>query len=292
MVEQTSVGLAINTIEPHPDFLFRFKYDDPSLQKLAESIRQLGQIHNGRVVPKADASGYRVYVGIRRYYAVKRLFDESGDPRFGKYYAVIDEGLSEAQMLAKALAENMSEKGERKDLSILEEIAIFRHAEKVLTSSNVSLVLKMLNQDEEYLKRRLSLAERISEQKLRKLYEIEQASGFEFRIGHLEWLKNVPDDRQFFIQASIIADARLKPSQASVVEKLPEQAVKVSWFPELFPDYANPQEDTVTPTTKVDLPSQAEIQALSEILLQSVEWDYFLPPLFPEDRREELLSCP
>jgi hypothetical protein len=277
MVEQISVGLAINTIEPLRDFVFRFRYDDPSLQKLAESIRQLGQIHNGRVVPKPDASGYRVYVGIRRYFAVKRLYDD-GDLRFGKYYAVIDEGLSKAEMFAKALAENMGEKGERKDLSILEEIALFRRAGKLLTGSDGSLVLKMLNQDEEYLKRRLSLAERISDAKLRKLFEVEQASDFEFRVGHLEWLKDVPDERQFFVQASIIADARLKPSQANVVEKLPEQAVRIAWFSRVFPEYATTPEGAGKPTTKLDMPSPAEIQALSEILKKGKASRSTLPP--------------
>jgi ParB-like chromosome segregation protein Spo0J len=266
MDEQTSVGLAINTIEPHPDFLLRFKYNDPSLDELAESIRQLGQIHNGRVVPKPDASGYLVYVGIRRYFAVQKLFKETEDQRFAKYYAAIDEGLSEAEMLAKALAENMSEKGERKDLSALEEVAIFRRAEKLLSGSGSQSVLKLLNKEPEYLKRRLSLAEKVSEQKLRKLYEIEVASRFEFRMGHLEFLKDVPDERQFFVQASIIADAGLKPSQVSVVESLPEHAVKIPWFSSLFPEYTKSNENAKEISMEVEPPSGEQIRALSEIL--------------------------
>ncbi len=266
MVEQTSVGLAINTIEPDPKFLFRFEYNDASLEKLAESIRQLGQIHNGRVMPKADASGYFVYVGIRRYFAMKKLFDETGDPRFGKYYAVIDEGLSEAEMLAKALAENMSEKGERKDLSVLEEIGIFRRAAKLLSGANASLVLKMLNRDEDYFKRRVSLAENFSEERLRKLYEIEGTSDFRFKIGHLERLQRNPDERQFVMMAAIIADARLKPSQVDVAEDLPEQAVNIPWFAKLFPGYGMKRDSAQAGSADSELPSSEQIEALAEML--------------------------
>jgi hypothetical protein len=71
--EKSSIGLAIGTIDVHPKFLFRFDYVDESLKSLSESIRQVGQLQPGRVVPKNDASGYLVYIGIRRFMAVKKL---------------------------------------------------------------------------------------------------------------------------------------------------------------------------------------------------------------------------
>jgi hypothetical protein len=105
--EKSSVGLAIGIIDVHPKFLFRFDYDDESLKSLSESIRQVGQLQPGRVVPKNDASGYLVYIGIRRFMAIKKLYSETGEQAFSRFYAIINEGLTEAEMFAKARLYNM-----------------------------------------------------------------------------------------------------------------------------------------------------------------------------------------
>jgi ParB-like chromosome segregation protein Spo0J len=235
--EKSSVGLAIGIIDVHPKFLFRFDYDDESLKSLSESIRQVGQLQPGRVVPKDDASGYLVYIGIRRFMAIKKLYSETGEQAFSRFYAIIDEGLTEAEMFARAIAENMGEKGERKELSLPEEILTFGRFSKMMEGEEGAKVLRMINRDSSFLRKRLALARNLSEERLGQLYRIEKASGFRFTIAHLEYLQRIEDKRRFLLTAAVIAEARLKPNRTNLAEDILKQGFpKIGWFQENFPE--------------------------------------------------------
>jgi ParB-like chromosome segregation protein Spo0J len=235
--EKSSVGLAIGIIDVHPKFLFRFDYDDESLKSLSESIRQVGQLQPGRVVPKNDASGYLVYIGIRRFMAIKKLYSETGEQAFSRFYAIIDEGLTEAEMFARAIAENMGEKGERKELSLPEEILTFGRFSKMMEGEEGAKVLRMINRDSSFLRKRLALARNLSEERLGQLYRIEKASGFRFTIAHLEYLQRIDENRRFLLTAAVIAEARLKPNRTNLAEDILKQGFpKIGWFQENFPE--------------------------------------------------------
>jgi ParB-like chromosome segregation protein Spo0J len=235
--EKSSVGLAIGIIDVHPKFLFRFDYDDESLKSLSESIRQVGQLQPGRVVPKNDASGYLVYIGIRRFMAIKKLYSETGEQAFSRFYAIIDEGLTEAEMFARAIAENMGEKGERKELSLPEEILTFGRFSKMMEGEEGAKVLRMINRDSSFLRKRLALARNLSEERLGQLYRIEKASGFRFTIAHLEYLQRIEENKRFLLTAAVIAEARLKPNRTSLAEDILRQGFpKIGWFQENFPE--------------------------------------------------------
>jgi ParB-like chromosome segregation protein Spo0J len=235
--EKSSVGLAIGIIDVHPKFLFRFDYDDESLKSLSESIRQVGQLQPGRVVPKDDASGYLVYIGIRRFMAIRKLYSEKGEQAFSRFYAIIDEGLTEAEMFARAIAENMGEKGERKELSLPEEILTFGRFSKMMEGEEGAKVLRMINRDSSFLRKRLALARNLSEEKLGQLYRIEKASGFRFTIAHLEYLQRIEEKRRFLLTAAVIAEARLKPNRTNLAEDILKQGFpKIGWFQENFPE--------------------------------------------------------
>jgi ParB-like chromosome segregation protein Spo0J len=274
--EKSSVGLAIGTIDVHPKFLFRFDYDDESLKSLSESIRQVGQLQPGRVVPKNDASGYLVYIGIRRFMAIKKLYSETSEQAFSKFYAIIDEGLTEAEMFARAIAENMGEKGERKELSLPEEILTFGRFSEMMEGDEGAKVLRMINRDSSFLRKRLALARNLSEERLGQLYRIEKASGFRFTIAHLEYLQRIEENRRFLLTAAVIAEARLKPNRTSLAEDILKQGFpKIGWFQENFPEL-NEQEGSAhgnQQQEEFNMPSQDIIQQVRKKLQGEVSED-------------------
>jgi ParB-like chromosome segregation protein Spo0J len=296
--EKSSIGLAIGIIDVHPKFLFRFDYDDESLKSLSESIRQVGQLQPGRVVPKNDASGYLVYIGIRRFMAIKKLYSEKGEQAFSRFYAIIDEGLTEAEMFARAIAENMGEKGERKELSLPEEILTFGRFSKMMEGEEGAKVLRMINRDSSFLRKRLALARNLSEERLGQLYRIEKASGFRFTIAHLEYLQRIEENRRFLLTAAIIAEARLKPNRTSLAEDILKQGFpKIGWFQENFPE-SNEQERSAHGSQQheeFNMPSQDVIQQVRKKLQGEVSEDKVLEQVGKEaeeeDQEERIISA-
>src|SRR2546426_8445462 len=117
------LGLA----DPHPRDAIRFECRVNPLAGLlgatADENTPNGQLVPGRVVPRDDGKeGYWVYIGVKRYYALTLLHEETKDERFGVFVAYIDTGLSDLDMFVRAKSENEEEKGEREGFSILEEV--------------------------------------------------------------------------------------------------------------------------------------------------------------------------
>ncbi|MDV3294179.1 MAG: ParB/RepB/Spo0J family partition protein, partial [Nitrososphaerales archaeon] len=192
-------AIPLKLIQPHPKLAFRFRYDVASL---ADSIRSAadentpnGQLNPGRVVLRGDGEGYYVYVGVRRYFALKSLWDATKDERFAVYTAYIDTDLSELQMFVKAKKENDEENGEREGLSVLEEV------------SGIGRIRNSINPEEleKGLRRLFELAGRLNEKRAMKLYDIERTARFKFRIAHLERLCAIEDDREFYLAAASVA---------------------------------------------------------------------------------------
>ena len=216
-------------VEPHPRLTFRFSYDVASL---ADSIRSSadenapnGQLNPGRVVRKPGGGGYCVYVGVRRFLALKLLHEETGDERFGVYNAYLDEGLSDLQMFVRARAENEDERGERQGLSILEQ------------ASGLLKIRDSVDPEELEggLKRLFRVADRLGEERLKKLYDVERASRTKFRLSQLESLCAVEGEREFYTTAASAAGFGVE--DVEVAEKSRDAAYHLEWFPKVFPDY-------------------------------------------------------
>jgi hypothetical protein len=216
-------------IEPHPRLTFRFRYDVASL---ADSIKSSadenapnGQLNPGRVVGKPGGGGYYVYVGVRRFLALKLLHEETRDERFGVYNAYLDVGLSDLQMFVRARAENEEERGERQGLSILEQ------------ASGLLKIRDSVNPEELEggLKRLFSVADRLGEERLKKLYDVERASRSKFRLSQLESLCAVEGEKEFYTTAASAAGFGV--DDVEVAEKSRDAAYHLDWFPKIFPDY-------------------------------------------------------
>ncbi|MGP8125132.1 MAG: hypothetical protein ACLQEQ_04585 [Nitrososphaerales archaeon] len=224
-------SIPMDDVQPHPKLAFRFTYD---VAGLADSIRSAadentpnGQLNPGRVVPRQDGGGYFVYIGVRRYHALKLLYETTKDERFGSYSAYIDTGMTELQMFVKAKRENDEERGERQGLSVLEELFGITKIRDSISTEGL----------DKWLKRLIDVADKLTEQKFRKLYEIEVASRFKFRLAHLERLCGIESELDFFLTAATAAGFAYKGDDMDRAREDRKAAYALEWFRKVFPDF-------------------------------------------------------
>jgi hypothetical protein len=240
--------IPLNLIQPHPKLAFRFAYDVASL---AESIRSTadentpnGQLNPGRVVLRPDGLGYYVYVGVRRYHALKLLYETTREERFGFYTAYIDTGMTELRMFVRAKRENDEEKGERQGLSVLEELF------------GITMIRDTINPEglDRWLKRLVIIADKLDERRFRKLYEIEVASRSKFRLPHLEHLCKIENEEEFFLTAATSAAFGYRGDEIERAWEDREAAYSLDWFRGIFPGLAFRQAQ--------DIPSRGDLETI------------------------------
>jgi hypothetical protein len=236
------VSIPLELIQRHPKLAFRFKYE---VESLAESIRETadestpnGQLNPGRVVKVEGGEGYYVYIGVRRFLALKALHERTRETRFGVFNAYVDEGLSELQMFVKAKAENEDERGERQPLSLLEQVSGIRNIRDSFDPAKAPPSIKKL----------LALADRMEDGRLRRMHEAEGAVGARFTEKQLDGLARMKgSDADFFTTAASMVTFGVE--DAEVAEKKRDAAFSLTWFKRAFPEIKQEKkEDTGTPT--------------------------------------------
>ena len=217
--------------------MLRFSYDVASLAALIRSavdeITPNGQLEPGWVVPKEDGKeGYHVYIGVRRYKALALLCKETGDERFAKFNAYVDtKDRSLLELFVRARKENEDAKGERQGLSVLEQVfGLYRIRDSVSAEKL----------DGE-LKREFDVAEKLSEEKVRKLFQVEIAAHFRFRLAHLERLCAIGDERGFYQSAACAAGFGIEVEQMDSAVERSDAAHTLDWFRRLFPEFKDPE---------------------------------------------------
>jgi hypothetical protein len=223
--EQVS-KIILGVLEPHPKFLFRQTYD---VADLAESIRKVGQLQPGRVVPRPDGKGYWVYIGVRRYFALKLLYDQAKTEEerrsFLNFKAFIDEA-TEEEMAIRALHENEGDKEERirVELTPLEKVIILK-----------SFELKNVALGKHYEKlRNIPL----SIEQMKNLQKIEKETGYKFELNALEYLAEIArnGDNELYLTAAEIARNEYKSKEKmKIAYEARVEATGWEWFRKLFP---------------------------------------------------------
>ncbi|MDV3294119.1 MAG: hypothetical protein LYZ70_07595 [Nitrososphaerales archaeon] len=225
-------ALPIKLCEPHPDLQTRLKYD--RVDQLAEDIRANGQLQPGRAVEKPDGTGYLVYIGIGRLFAVKKLFEKYGEPK--SYFAILDEGLPFVELFSRSMSENLK----RKNLSVLEEVRSYSLASKLASEKEIVQASRRIGESAVAVKRMIALAGVFGD-KLSRLYDIEAKTGFSFQLGHLEVLGGVNDDRKLYETAAVTASSRFNAKEVKSSMRANSIGGLVNslapWFGELFPEY-------------------------------------------------------
>lgn len=249
-------AIPIGTIEPHPDLAIRFRYDVLSLAEdmkatASESVPN-GQLQPGRVVLRPDGKGYWVYIGVRRYFALKKLFEDTKEERFGLFNAYIDFGLDLYQLFMRARSENEEEKGVRQGISLLEELAALNH-----------LVEKGVKVGDEWAKK-LTIIKRLPKGWEKDLYTIERnAGGFHFGVGHLEILSRVAlDEESFYKTAACVAvfDVKGNMNDIMYVYGNRDAVLKLEWFVREFQRFVREGE------LENSFPTPEEIEGARELL--------------------------
>ena len=182
--------------------------------------------------PRKDGKkGYLAYIGVRRYLALKLLYGKAHDPRFATYNAYVDTGLSELQMFVRAKMENEEERGERQGLSLLEQVF-------GLYKIRDSVSAEKLDGE---LKREFMVAERLDEEKVRRLFQIEATTHFRFRLAHLERLCTIESERDFYLSAACAAGFNIGPDRIDEAIERRNSAYLLDWFRRLFPEFKEPE---------------------------------------------------
>lgn len=223
------VGIPLELIQPHPRLAFRFRYEVASL---ADSIRETaddctpnGQLNPGRVVKVEAKEGYYVYVGVRRFLALKGLHESTKDARFGVFNAYVDEGLSELQMFLKAKAENEEEKGERQPVSLLELVSGIRKIRSSFDPSSASPSIKRL----------LALADMMEDDRLQMLRGAEGATGSSFKPSQLESLARMEGSKEeFYTTAATMVAFGMEDAEEAAKKR--DAAYHLKWLGRVFPE--------------------------------------------------------
>lgn len=225
--------IPIGLVSPHPRLATRLKLDVGSLaalirQSVCEDVPN-GQLEPGRVVPREDREGYYVYIGVRRFHALKSLYEETGEERFAVFNAYVDSERSLLSLFLRVRSENEEGTGQRVGLSVLE---------KILGLYKIRGSIPAERLDDE-LRRELAVAEKLDEKRIMKLFEIEIAAHFSYRLEHLERLCQITDLEDLYESAACTAGYAIPPERMEQAVDGREDAVRtLKWFGRLFPDYA------------------------------------------------------
>lgn len=182
-------------------------------------------------MPREDLEGYYVYIGVRRFHALKSLYEETREERFAVFVfnAYVDSERSLLSLFLRVRSENEEGTGQRVCLSVLE---------KILGVYKIRGSIPLEKLDDE-LRRELAVAEKLDEKRIMKLFEIETATHFIYRLEHLERLCQISDLEDLYESAACTAGYAIPPERMeNAVEGRADAVRTLKWFGRLFPDYA------------------------------------------------------
>ena len=211
-VSEEYTRLPIRQCEPHPDVMLRLDSSE-GVEGLSDSIRANGQQVPGMAVEKPDGSGFWIIAGNRRLQACKSLFERYGEP--SSYKALLFHGLSKEEIFAKAIVENESERGERRNLAMVEELAFLFSIRETLGNDAVIRIGVRAGKNEQSIRKKLSLAEELGgEPVLKNLFRIERKCESTFKLSHLEALSKHTYDQEHLLKiAAKAAASQMNPEE-------------------------------------------------------------------------------
>ena len=251
MAEVKQIPLSL--VSPHPKLATRLRLDVGSLAPL---IRQSaggdvpnGQLEPGRVVLREDGEGYYVYIGVRRFYALKSIYEDTGEERFAVFNSYVDSERSLLDLFLRVRSENEEGKGERVGLSVLEKIL-------GLYKIRGSIPPERLDDG---LRRELAVAEKLDEKRIIKLFEVETTAHFGYRLEHLERLCLIEDAEEFFETAACTAGFSIPPERVEKAVDGSDAANTLKWFGRLFPEYARGRQERPGTELQTSIQQQLDI---------------------------------
>ncbi|HEV2138030.1 MAG TPA: hypothetical protein VGR53_04255 [Nitrososphaerales archaeon] len=161
----------------------------------------------------------------------------------------------ELQMFVKAKRENDEEQGERQGLSVLEELFGITRIRDAIAPEGL----------DRWLKKLVDIADKLTEQSFRKLYEIEVAAHFKFRLPHLEHLCGIGSEKDFFLTAATAAGFAYRGDEMDRAWEDRKAAYALDWFRRVFPDYEPEIQAVGAGDTQVGSTRKHEPRARSDV---------------------------
>ncbi len=247
----------VDLCRPHPLVVgMRFDYDSQSLQ---ENIKQNGQLDPCRAVrDEEDGVHLLIYVGQRRLNAVRALKLKFGSPSTIK--VIIDEDdLDDKELVKRALAEGIDERGQNVLPSDLERISYCRNLLNKYDPVETQKILTTAGLERNTARMTISMVERLDQRMLERLHKIELRSSFRFRFAHLDALILCEDEENFYETASLAAFTKKPPEEIRTLRFGARYLAKeILWFKELFPEYISQKNETDGESQQSDQLNNAE----------------------------------
>ncbi len=176
-------NIPIQLVGPDPEAMLRYYYNTEDLE---ESIAQFGQIEP--VLAYKKEGKYYVYVGIRRYFAIKRLCEKYG--KICTIEAKVDETEPEFEIKIARIAD---ENGKRDDLTIYEKLFLILFRGDI---AEIFIKNKVISENFKKEAQRL-VYYGITEEDLRRWYDIEMkvSDKINLTLGHIRKIAEL-DDRE------------------------------------------------------------------------------------------------
>jgi hypothetical protein len=240
---ETYDEVEVDLCRPHPLVVgMRFEYDSKVLE---ENIKQNGQLDPCRAVrDEEDGVHLLIYVGQRRLNAIKTLKQKFENPSTIK--VIIDEDdIDDKELVKRAVAEGIDERGQRVSPSDLERISYCRNLLNKYDPQETQKILTNAGLDRPTASKNISMVERLNQRMLERLHKIEQRANFRFRFAHLDALILCEDEENFYETAALAAFTKKPPEEIRTLRVGARYLAKeILWFKELFPEYTGQKNET------------------------------------------------
>jgi len=241
--KETYDDIDVDLCRPHPLVLgMRFEYESEALER---SIRVNGQLEPCRAVrDEEDGVHLLVYIGQRRLHATQSLKSKYEKPSTIK--VIIDEDdLTDEELVRRALAENIDEKGQRLPMSDLEKISYCRDLFKMYDAQQTEKILTDSGFERTTARKIATLVDKFDSEKMARLHKIESKSDFRFKIAHLDILLACETEQNFYETASLAASSQKPPEEIKALRKAARYFSKdIPWFSETFPEFVHGEEES------------------------------------------------
>jgi hypothetical protein len=235
---ETSTDIPIELCELHP-LTAGMRIDiEKNIDELADDIKRHKQMQPGRAT-LAPGGRYLVYMGSRRLLGCKLLFDDKG--KLKTYKAFIDDGLTDEDIIERALAENATEKKGRLDVRLLEELHYFATLLPTHPLEQIRSIAHAGGMKKESVSKKLALLEFLSAKDFEGLYRVEEETGFRFDLDLLKGIWQFCNgDKSIFLGACAFGAKdghwTAKGLNEDLVLGSAPEALKIPWFSKIFPN--------------------------------------------------------
>lgn len=303
--EETIRKIDTEQCELHPlvrGMRFDDSYDTAGLE---ESIRENGQIHPAVAKMSPDGKRVQIIVGWRRREAINNTNHQQSDEKKLLLKVIIKNNLTDEQIIKLALAENLHEREQRRDVSTLEMITYSQKMLQMYSEKDFEEMLVLAGHEKQTAHEIIDFASRVDLGKIERLHMMEKKDNefkrlhveeknkkekdFRFELRHLDFLQQVATnngeegEKKLYQTAALIAYTRKPLAEVKPLAELSSYlASKVPWFREFFHDCVDDdiqEEDEEEPSLPGNVPETKEAALPEQYIILKCHYCGLVNPL-------------